>query len=355
MGARTLGHLSVSYFWDAMTTVPALAHLDPDWAVEAVETFTQHRGSHDCPPFAVAAFPHLKGRRRTWHGSQAPIAGWAVRKLAVCAGNEEVGRRLYPALKWINDSWFEHADRNRDGIPEWMNTGAPADNSPLFDTYGGRPGWNNIYLPPIASVSLCSYLLMDLRCLADIADALGKDCEAAAWREKRAVLERKTLDLLWCAEEKTFYDRDLTVHELTRVKTFFNLLPLWAGIDLPEADARAAIEAHLLNPEEMWGAIPFPSVAYDEPTYDPLGYWRGRSWPHIYFWNTEILARYGYTDEADEAKRRFLRVMADGIDIPENFVTRLDHPQRHEQGFPHYSWGLAILLYFLWDWHKQPV
>lgn len=355
LGARTLGHLSNSYFWDTMSAVPALAVLDEGWAAEVVENFTQYEGVHDCPPFAISAFPRLKGKRRSWHGSQAPIASWAAMKLATCTGRDALAKRLYPGLKWINDSWFEHADLNRDGVPEWMNSGAVADNSPLYDRYAIGGDWTNIYLPPIASTCLCSYLLMDLRCLAEIARRLGKDDEASAWTQRRATLEAKTLEMLWHAEERIFYDLDLTVYEPNRVKTFFSLLPLWAGIDLPEADARAAIEAHLLNPGQMWGAVPFPSVAYSEPAYEPTGYWRGRSWPHIYFWNTEILARYGYAAEADEAKRRFLAVMADGVDIPENIVTDIAHPARHEQGLPHYSWGLAITLYFLWDWHKQPV
>ncbi len=355
IGARTLEHLSASYFWDTMTTVPVLAQIESDWGAEVIENFTQFLGDHDCPPFQVFGLPDIRGEKRTWRGSQAPIASWAVQKLATCTGQTDLYERLYPELKKINESWFEHADPDGNGMPVWVNTGATFDNSPLYDRFAGAEDWYNIYLPPIASVCLCSYLLMDMRCLRDMADALGRPEEAAGWQDKLESFEGRMMELLWDDEEKIFYDRDLTFYEQTEVKTFFNLLPLWAGISMPEEEARAAIEKHLLNDDELWGPVPFPSVAFNEPTYDPKGYCRGRGWPHIYFWNTEILARYGYEEKANEAKRRYLRVLADTVDIPENFVSTIRLWDRRDHGSPHYSWGLATTLFFLWDWHLMPV
>jgi putative isomerase len=66
------------------------------------------------------------------------------------------------------------------------------------------------------------------------------------------------------------------------------------------------IETVLLDPKQFFGSVPFPSVAYDEPTYDPRGYWRGRAWPHISYWLVELLHRYGYPREADAAADRVL-------------------------------------------------
>jgi hypothetical protein len=356
VGACSLDHLSASYFWDAMSTVSALARLEPDWAAQVIESFTRFIGLHDCPPFAIPGFPRIDQKRK-WRGSQAPIASWAVQKYHDCAGGPSLTERLYPELKKINDSWYEHADPDGEGIPVWANSGASFDSSPLYDQYAGSPPgtWPHIYLPAIASVNLMSYLLMDLKILRSMATELGRHEEAAAWQARHEDMDRKILELLWHPDEKIFYDLDLTAYRPTRVKTFFNLLPLWAGVSLPEAEARAAIEAHLLNPEEFWGDIPFPSAAYNDPTFDPLGYCRGRGWPHIYFWNTEILAKYGYVDEANEAKRRYLAVLADTIDIPENFVGSLLVEDRRDHGLPHYSWGDAATLYFLWDWHLQPL
>ena len=173
------------------------------------------------------------------------------------------------------------------------------------------------------------------------------------WRERQQWISWQILEHLWHPNELIFHDRDTTTGEPTRVKTFFRLLPLWAGVDLPEAEARRAIERHLLNPKEFWGAVPFPSVAYDEPTYDPLGYWRGRAWPHVYFWNAEILSNYGYTREAALAKERYLAVVSGSREIAENYPRQW--AKINQAGMPHYSFGTGTLVHFLADWHKEPL
>jgi hypothetical protein len=35
----------------------------------------------------------------------------------------------------------------------------------------------------------------------------------------------------------------------------------------------------LLDPARLFGAVPFPSVAYDEPAYRSGQWWRGPTWP----------------------------------------------------------------------------
>lgn len=350
--AAPVQQLSTSYFWDAMMAVPVLGLLDPGWAVEVVECFTRQLELCDTAPPCLQAFPRIRSRRQ-WMGSQAPIAAWAIRKAMRCGGVRIPLARIYPALREIVDRWFRHADHDGDGMPEWRNTGAMADDSPLYDQY--RSGQATcFYLPPHKSVSLSSYLLMEMRCLRVMSEELHLDGEVARWEARIAEFEGKILAELWHEDEAIFYDRDTTTGKPTRVKTFFNLLPLWAGMRLPEAQAHAAITRHLLNPEESWGAIPFPSTAYNEPTYNPLGYWRGRMWPHLYLWNTEILARYGYHDQAEEAKRRFLALIADGQQIFECYPSEIG--SRHgKSGVPHYTFGTGTLVQFLLDWHLQPI
>lgn len=344
--------LSTAYFWDSMTVVPALGLIDPVWSVEIVENFMRQMEHCDLAPPFMNAFPRMRPGMK-WMGSQAPIASWALVKLRHCGGAEVPLAGIYPLLRLFHERWFEHADHDRDGMPEWRNSGAVADNSPLYDAYRNHDRAANFYLLEHQSVSLCSYLLMDMRCLRGMAEMLGLGEEVRHWDARIAAFEALMLERLWHPDEAIFYDRDTLTGQPTKVKTFFNLLPLWAGIRLPRGDAEAAIERHLLNPAEMWGPVPFPSVAYNEPTYDPNGYWRGRTWPHVYFWNTEILARYGYVREADEAKRRFLAMVADGQQIFECYASSLKH--RTTNGLPHYTFGTGTLVQFLLGWHLQPI
>lgn len=178
-------------------------------------------------------------------------------------------------------------------------------------------------------------------------------CVARARLEPRIdLLKRTLLERCWHAEDRFFYD--LTPEgEPTRVKTFFGFLPLWVGLEMPDTDRKALIEEHLLNPVEFFGDVPFPSVAYNEPEYSPVGYWRGRCWPHIYFWMTETLAGHGYLAEAERACAVFLELIARWRAPMENFPSQL--ASMHDERIPNYIWGAAALLLFLQGAHRKPV
>lgn len=66
--------------------------------------------------------------------------------------------------------------------------------------------------------------------------------------------------------------------------------------------------------------LPFSSVAYDESSFDLLGYWRGKAWPHI-AWLIETLLHYGYTKEALQAAGRITAWQAWQTGFPENMET----------------------------------
>lgn len=354
--ASPINWSSTAFFWDSMIALPTLGMFEPEWAAEVIESFTDHAHPGSLPPSFVNAFPLIPGNRR-FQECYAPTASWAICKLWKCGGVDTILERIYPSLKKLHERWFEVADHDRDGIPEWRNAGCPAHNSPLYDRYAPfgsvAKGIGCHNLLPHRSVSLCSYLLMDMRCLESIATKLGYSEDAEIWNSRGKWLSGQIMEHLWSADDLIFHDRDTTTGEASQVKTFFSLLPLWAGVDMPEELARDAIERHLLNPKEFWGKVPFPSVAYDEETYDASGYWRGRTWPHVYFWNVEILSKYGYHAEAEEAKKRFLSVVATGKEVAENYPT--DWSIIGQSGMPHYAFGTGALVHFLQKWHVKPL
>ena len=104
---------------------------------------------------------------------------------------------------------------------------------------------------------------------------------------------------------------------------FPGLAPIGIGPVCPKRCSPALIENVLLDPAQFFGEIPFPSTAYDEPTYDSTGYWRGRAWPHITYWLLQTLVRHGYVAEANEAARRTLTA------LPAPRVSRKTSPPDH--------------------------
>ena len=61
--------------------------------------------------------------------------------------------------------------------------------------------------------------------------------------------------------------------------TPFNLYPLWTGQLSDEMCDR--LIAHLTDPNEFWGGYSIPSVARNDPHYDPEVMWRGPIWVNI--------------------------------------------------------------------------
>jgi hypothetical protein len=93
--------------------------------------------------------------------------------------------------------------------------------------------------------------------------------------------------------------------------TWSSLAPL-ALPDLPEGIGRRLVEEHLLNPAEFLTPVAPPSVAANEPSYDPSGgrgpirrYWRGPTWINSAWLVWLGMRRLGYEQEA--------RQLADGL------------------------------------------
>ena len=65
----------------------------------------------------------------------------------------------------------------------------------------------------------------------------------------------------------------------------------------------------MTDPEKFWRPYGVPTLAADDPFYNPKGYWNGPVWVE---WNALIvdgLIAYGYTMEAKELVARVSRNM----------------------------------------------
>ncbi len=118
-------------------------------------------------------------------------------------------------------------------------------------------------------------------------------------------------------------------------------------MDVLEATVKELIENVLLDPAQFYGAVPFPSVAYDESTYDSSGYWRGKTWPQISFWLIEVLEAHGYKAAAEESRRRVLGNWCADPSFPENHDTATFTWEA--QSNADYNWGIALASMLLED------
>ena len=185
-----------------------------------------------------------------------------------------------------------------------------------------------------------SHLLLQLRVCVRFARALGEADMAARISARADELAARMMDVLYDAEDNMFWDVVVETGEPLKIVTPASFLPLLAEVGLEQARAKEMIEKVLLDPAKLYGRYPFPSVAYDEPTYDPPAYWRGPTWMPVGYLMLETLSKFGYESVRREAAERLYNMVIEDGGIREWFDSKTGQGLgAHQQ-----AWTAAILL-----------
>jgi glycogen debranching enzyme len=183
-------------------------------------------------------------------------------------------------------------DDDVDGLVQYNHPySSGLDDSPLWD-----------FGMPVESPDLNTYLCIQMGSLAMMAEFLGMDSEAKMWRRRAAAIVQRMIQDFWDEQSGVF--RAMRGNESIPVITPFNLYPIWTG-QLP-ADIRARLIAHLTNPDEFWGENMLPTVARNDPHYDPSTMWRGPIWVNINYFFIEALRLVGEDQLADRLTHKTL-------------------------------------------------
>lgn len=153
-----------------------------------------------------------------------------------------------------------------------------------------------------AAVCLNNLLYKSEMDLAEMAEILGKNGEAEAWRQKAAERGVAINKYLWDEAEGEFFDFDFTKDKRSSYEYITTFYPLWAGL---ASDAQAkAVVANLKTFEQPGGAVMSP-------------YNTGAQWDYPYAWAptqmilVEGLRRYGYTEDANRIAFKFAETVAE--------------------------------------------
>lgn len=224
--------------------------------------------------------------------SQPSLAGWAaVRILEQEADKEFAGIMLDSIEK--NTVWWLNNRMTKYGLiscPHGLETGQ--DDSPRFDR------------GTTLACDMNSYLLNQMRCIVKMAVFLGDRDKAEHWDKLADAFSAKMTELLFCKEDGIFYDVLTETGEFVKIVSPVSFLPFWADVKMDESIRSASIERYLLSPAYLFGDIPFPSVAYNEPTYEPSHWWRGPTWLPNAWLMLETLGKTGYREEQRSAAKR---------------------------------------------------
>jgi putative isomerase len=300
--------------WDACFHTLAFRHVDPELARNQLRTMLACQLPDGMIPDAVyddAVVADIDHPLRA-EVTKPPIMAWAALKLDETDPDPDFLQEVYvPLVRW-NAWWFSMNDDDADGLAQYNHPySSGLDDSPLWD-----------YGMPVESPDLNTYLCVQMGSLAMMAEALGMDSEGAMWRRRAEAIVRRMIQDFWDEEAGLF--RALHEEQPVPVVTPFNLYPLWTG-QLPD-DIRNRLIAHLTNPDEFWGEIVLPTVARNDPHYDPDTMWRGPVWANINYFFIEALHQVGEYDLAHALLEKTLHLMMSQPGIYEYYNSETGQP-----------------------------
>jgi alpha,alpha-trehalase len=196
------------------------------------------------------------------------------------------------------------------GLVKWWDSlESGADNNPALV----RTTHNSI-----AGVDVNSFLVLEYRAMAIIADRIHRQEEAAAFRERAQRLSRAVNVHLWDPGDATYYSIDTVDKTRLRHITYSNQVALWARLASKD-QAQVMIERHVLNPSKLWAPHGLRSLAADDPLYNnenvikPYSNWQGPIWPHANWMVMHGLIHYGYPEAAVEVAERVTRLCVEDL------------------------------------------
>jgi glycogen debranching enzyme len=207
-------------------------------------------------------------------------------------------------------------DRDGDGLLEWGGHAvleSVRDSAvPIWDLLGK----DDPTAPSrVEALDLNTMLVREMQALAAMAAELGLDAESRSWRVREEALGRRVRETMWDRETRFFYNVDRETNRFVtsagqdlRRMEIIGFLPLWAG--LADPDQAAALAGHLTSPAKFWRRFGVPTLAADDPAYEPLVtrccQWNGAVWIEWNYLVFDGLRRYGRHDLARQLADRMI-------------------------------------------------
>ncbi|MFB3923083.1 MAG: trehalase family glycosidase [Terriglobia bacterium] len=247
-----------------------------------------------------------------------PILAWAELEHYRITGDRNRLQEVWNPLV----HYYQALDKYlKQGNGLYVTDWASMDNSPR-NAYlkGGGTG-----------IDISAEMALFARQLAEIATALGKPEEAAAYSQKADVIAHVINRRMWDKRKKFYFDLQLDGKRapIKTVAAYWTLLGKVAS-----SEQASALAAELQNPNTFGRVNLVPTLAADQPGYVPAGgYWRGSVWVPTDTMVIQGLEKYGFHDLARKVALNHLelvsRVFAKTGTIWENYS-----PDAVQQGQP---------------------
>lgn len=317
------------WHWDQFFHALAYRHIDTHLAEDQLRIVLDHQRADGMLPDAIhdeGLVTHLSSPVDE-DVTKPPLAAWTALKLYETSGHLDFLQEVYePLVRWHN--WWLNNSSNGSGLCEYRHPfSSGLDDSPLWD-----------YGMPVVAPDLNTYLCLQRESLARIAELIGLPEDAARYRQDADRSAQSMLSNMWDETRGCF----MASHngETIPVMTPFSLLPMWTG-RLPESVNQRLLR-HLTDPAQFWTEWPLPTVAINDPAFDPMQMWRGPAWVNINYLFVDALARINRHDLSRQLRRKTLDLLMQHRDIYE-YYNPLD-ATRPPKAAPIFGWSCAVFI-----------
>lgn len=335
--------------WDTWRFSAALAKFDPELAKDNIRAMFDYQQPDGMIIDCIYTDPAENNAR----DSKPPLVSWAVDEIFTHTNDTAFISEMYPQLMAYYKWWYNKRDHNRNGMCEYGSTDGTLeaaawesgmDNAIRFDdakmlkNNGAEDAWSMDQ----ESVDLNAYLALECKLLKKFASILGVTFDGPDYSSQVA-------DYFFDKEKGFFFDRRLKDGSFIQEPGCEAYTPLWT--EVATADQVKAMLPLLTDTAKFSTYISFPTVAADNPKYNPRGYWRGPIWLDQTYFAIRGLRNYGYNKMADEYTLQVfdrLQGLKEGAPIHENYGTHTGELLKA----PHFSWSSSHLLMLYDDYGK---
>jgi len=265
-----------------------------------------------------------------------PILAWAELQHYQITGDRHRLQEVWEPLVHYYQALHKYL---RQGNGLYVTDWASMDNSP-----------RNMYLKGGGTgIDISSEMVLFARELSEMGKALGKEKEAKAYSKDADKLARRINRRMWNKKKKFYFDLQLN-GKRAPIMTIAAYWTLLAKVAPPKR--AAALAAELENPETFGRRNLVPTLAANQPGFDPEGgYWRGSVWVPTDTMVIQGLENYGYHDLARKIALNHLNLVAKVFQktgtIWENYAPdAIQHGQPAKGDFVGWS-GLGPIAYLL--------
>ena len=344
-----VGYFVGFWAWDTWRFCGATAKFAPELAKNSIRAMFDYQQPDGMIIDCIYTDPSENNAR----DSKPPLVSWAVNEIYTHTGDRSFLEEMYPKLLKYYKWWFNKRDHNRNGMCEFGATDGTLeaaawesgmDNAIRFDDtkmLKNEP-YTDAWSMNQESCDLNAYLAFECKYLKEFARIIGATFDGPDYTDRVA-------DYFFDTNLNFFCDRRLSDGSFIEEPGCEAYAVLWT-----KTAKQAQVDKMLpmlLDEKKFSTYIPFPTIAADNPKYNPKGYWRGPIWLDQTYMAIRGLRNYGYKDLSDKYILQVfdrLQGLKQGAPIHENYGTHTGERLKA----PNFSWSSSQLI-MMYDDYKR--